>query len=424
MGDMMKKVVLSNGLEVYYYKIDGIRSVTIAFNVGVGSVYEPTNLLGISHFIEHLSFRGTEKYSMKELKLTVESVGGLLNAWTDKENTVYYAKVPSSMAYETFDVLKEIVFHPVFKKEDLELEREIIYHEYLSNKEEPLNNLYELMFQEGIDGPHSKPVIGFEETIKSIGLDDIKEFHGEFYNPYNVKVIIVGHLPEEIFGKILEELEKIKRPGERTIKHKSIIKHGIIRRKIMKNANQVHILYVTDGFSLQETDRYAAIVLNTILSSGMSSYFFEEIREKEGLVYDIYTSNLAHKNWGIFNIYAATSIEKVQKFHEKMLNSINNFNLTDELFEYGIKRLIGKLELSTENTSTLTTLIIEYISNEVEPELPNDIVSKIKNITKDNVNSVFEKLFSSKWSLFYVANENIDYFDKLGGVKFDYLEKR
>lgn len=419
----MQRIVLDNGLEVYFYPINAIRSVTIAFNVGVGSVYEPTNVLGISHFIEHLSFRGTKKYTMKQLKMTVESVGGVLNAWTDKENTVYYARVPSSTAYEAFDVLKEIVFSPIFNEKDLELEREIIYHEYLTNKEEPFNNLIELLFQEGIDGPHSKPVIGYENTIKSISIEDIRAFHKEFYNPMNIKVIIVGHVPEKVFNRIISELESLDTGFEKTLKYASALKKGLIKHKLMDNARQIHLIYATEGYSLTDVERYAALVLNTILSSGMSSYLFEEIREKEGLVYDIYTSNVSHKNWGMFYIYAATSEDKIYKFHNKLMSVLNNFSLTDELFEYGKKRLMGKLELSTESTSALTNLIIEYLANDVEPELPDNIIGRIKQISKSDVESVYKKLFSSEWSLFYVSNSEQRFLENMGVIKFDYMEE-
>ncbi|APT74516.1 peptidase M16 [Thermosipho melanesiensis] len=403
----MEKKCLSNGIELYIHHLENIRSATIAFNVGVGSVYEPDEISGISHFIEHLSFRGTKNYTMKELKRVVEEVGGLLNAWTDKENTVYYAKVPSSTLFDAFNALKEVVFYPIFKTEDLKLERNIIFQEYLSNKEDPMSNLFELMYTKGLNGPHAKPVIGREETIKSINLKDIKIFHEEYYVPYNVKVIIVGYIEDEVLEKVVDELEKIDGNSMKTLKHRSIVNTGLIEGKVMENTKQVHFLYVTEGFSLEQEDRYPAIVLNTILSSGMSSYFFEEIREKEGLVYDIFSTNLSQKDWGIFNIYAAVSIENVERFQNQMINVVRKFELSDELFNYGLRRIIGKLELSTESTSTVTNLIIEYLSNDIKPELPEEIIEKIKNVERSDVERVFKKLFSRKWSLFYVSPEEI-----------------
>jgi predicted Zn-dependent peptidase len=397
----MKCYRFNEGVELYFYPIESIRSVTIAFNVGVGSVYESDEISGISHFIEHLSFRGTKKYDMKELKFMIESVGGILNAWTDKENTVYYAKVPSFYAFQAFDVLKNIVFEPIFKKEDLELEREIIYQEYLSHLEDPVSNVFDLMYAYSLEGPHSKTVIGTEETIKSISLEQVQKFHDEFYTPLNIKVIIVGYLDEENLNLIRNELKNSG--GFKTAKHKSNVKTGVIKGKVLKNNQQTHLLYVKPGFSLQSEERFAAMVLNTLLSSGMSSYLFSEIREKLGLVYDIYSMNMFHRDWGLFSLYAATSENKVEVFHSNLFEILSNFKLTDELYDYGIKRLIGKLELSTESTSTLTNMIIDYLANDVKPMMPLELIQRIKNVSKEEVKKVFEKLINGKWSLFYVS---------------------
>jgi len=406
----MKCYKFDEGIELYFYPIESIRSVTIAFNVGVGSVYESEKISGISHFIEHLSFRGTQKYAMKELKLKIESVGGLLNAWTDKENTVYYAKVPSFHAFQTFDVLKSIVFEPLFRKEDLELEREIIFHEYLSHLEDPVSNVFDLMYTNSLDGPHSKPVIGREETIKSISLEQIQKFHDEFYTPLNIKVIIVGYLDEKNLNLIRNELRFFG--GFKTTKHKSKVKTGVIKGKVLKNNQQTHLLYVKPGFSLQSEERFSAMVLNTLLSSGMSSYLFNEIREKLGLVYDIYTMNMFHKDWGLFTLYAATSEDKVEVFHSKLFEVLSNFKLTDDLYDYGIKRLIGKLELSTESTATLTNMIIDYLTNDIKPMMPLELIQRIKNVSKEEVQKVYENLISGKWSLFYVSPSTDEWIPK------------
>ena len=406
----MKCYKFDEGIELYFYPIESIRSVTIAFNVGVGSVYESEKISGISHFIEHLSFRGTQKYAMKELKLKIESVGGLLNAWTDKENTVYYAKVPSFHAFQTFDVLKSIVFEPLFRKEDLELEREIIFHEYLSHLEDPVSNVFDLMYTNSLDGPHSKPVIGREETIKNISLEQIQKFHDEFYTPLNIKVIIVGYLDEKNLNLIRNELRFFG--GFKTTKHKSKVKTGVIKGKVLKNNQQTHLLYVKPGFSLQSEERFSAMVLNTLLSSGMSSYLFNEIREKLGLVYDIYTMNMFHKDWGLFTLYAATSEEKVEVFHSKLFEVLSDFKLTDDLYDYGIKSLIGTLELSTESTATLTNMIIDYLTNDIKPMMPLELIQRIKNVSKEEVQKVYENLISGKWSLFYVSPSTDEWIPK------------
>lgn len=387
---------------IFYYEIPGVRSVTIAFIVGTGPVYEPDNLLGISHFIEHTVFRKTKKRSLKKIKLPIEQVGGILNAWTDKESTVYYAKVPSTFFKTAFQILKELVFEPDFIEKNVELERKIILQEYYSDQEIPEQRLFNKFFENLIEGPHSKSIIGTEETIKSITLEDIVNFHNEMYTPYNMKLILAGYVePEDL--KMVKELSL--EDGFKTAKHKSKLKTGIVCDKF-NETQQMHFLFSHEGIPLTDEEyAYPAMVLNTLLSSGMSSLLFEYIREKKGLVYDISTTNIQSKEWGVFSIYAATSVENSEKLFKELFSLLKNFNLTKKLFEYGKKRLLGSLELLTESTSALTSLYIQYLVNDLEVKTIDKIIERIKQVTEKDVENAYEKLIKGQWSLTYVTPE-------------------
>lgn len=385
---------------VYYYEIPGIRSVTIAFIVGSGPVYEPDHLLGISHFIEHIAFRKTKKRSMKQIKLPIEQIGGILNAWTDKENTVYYAKVPSTFFRTAFNILKELVFEPDFTEKNLELEKKIILEEYYSEQEVPEQRLYNKFFETLIDGPHSKSVIGTEKTIKNITLKDLQEFHSEMYSPYNVKIFVAGNVSKGDF-KLLKSVEL--HDGIKTAKHVSRLRKGITFDKF-EETQQFHILLSHESTGLADDELlYPALVLNTILGSGMSSLLFEKIRERKGLVYDIATQNIQSREWGVFTIYAAASEKNAEKVIKEIFNIFRNFQLTKKLFNYGKKRLLGMLELATESTSTLTSLYIQYVANDVEVRTIEEFVNNIKQVTENDVMRVFEKLIAGQWSLAYVT---------------------
>ncbi|MCX7653345.1 MAG: insulinase family protein [Fervidobacterium sp.] len=396
---------------VYYYEIQGVRSVTIAFIVGTGPVYEPENLSGISHFIEHVVFRKTKKRNLRQIKLPIEQVGGILNAWTDKENTVYYAKVPSTFFKTAFNILRELVFEPLFTSRNIEIERKIILQEYYSEQEIPEQRLFNKFFENLIDGPHSKPIIGKEETLKSITLDDIVRFHSEMYTPFNVKLIIAGYVEPKNLS-VLESLNLTD--GFKTTKHESMLKDGIVCDKFSET-QQIHFLFSHEGVSYSDENMlYPFMVLNTLLGSGMSSLLFEHIREKKGLVYDISTANIQSRNWGVFSIYAATSPENAENLVKELFNLLKNFKLTKKLFDYGKKRLLGSIELMTESTSALTSLCIQYIANEVQPKSIEEIISKIQQVREEDVQEAFEKVITGQWSLTYVtpAKElNISYED-------------
>ncbi|MFN6991241.1 MAG: M16 family metallopeptidase [Fervidobacterium sp.] len=385
---------------VYYYDIPGLRSATIAFIVGSGPVYEPDNLLGISHFIEHTVFRKTKKRNEKQIKLPIEQIGGILNAWTDKENTVYYAKVPSTFFKRAFEILNEIVFEPVFTEENIELERSIILQEYYSDQEIPEQRLFNKFFEELIEGPHSKTIIGTEQTIKNISLQDLEQFYNEMYTPYNVKVMVAGHVSTKDL-KILETLDLSN--GFKTEKHKSELKHAIVYEKF-KESQQIHLLFSHKGIPLHEKEKiYPFLVLSTLLGSGMSSLLFEQIRERKGLVYDISTTNMQSREWSVYSIYAVTSEKNAKKVTKEIFKLLRNFKLTKKLFDYGKKRLLGSLELMMESTSSLTSMYIQYVANDIKPQSIEEIISNVKNVTPEDVKRIFEEVIAGQWSLTYVT---------------------
>ncbi len=385
---------------VYYYEISGLRSAMVAFIVGAGSIYESESIMGISHFIEHTVFRGTKTRSAKQIKLPIEEIGGGLNAWTDKENTVYYAKVPTSFFNKSFDILYDIVFNPAFNEEDVELERRIILQEYLMGLEVPEERVFDNFFETLIEGPHSKPVIGKEGTIKSITKEDLIKYHGEFYNPYNVKLLVTGKLNRASIKK-LEALDFSD--GYKTAKQSSKLMNGITSLH-MEDAQQVHLLFGKEGVALKnEKDRYPYLVLKTLLGSGMSSLLFEKIREKHGLVYDISISSVSSKEFGFTLIYAATSVDKVKKLRKELEKVLKSFKLTTKLFNYGKKRLLGKLEMAIENPSALVGLLIENITNDEKITSLENVIENVKGVSQEQVRECFEKYFRGEWSLSYVT---------------------
>ncbi len=393
---------------IYYYEISGLRSATVAFIVGTGSIYESEDVMGVSHFIEHTVFRGTKARNAKQIKLPIEEIGGSLNAWTDKENTVYYAKVPTSFFNKAFDILYDIVFNPAFNEEDVELERRIILQEYLMGLEVPEERVFDNFFETLVEGPHSKPVIGKEETIKRISKQDLINYHSEFYNPYNVKLLVTGKLNKSSM-KRLEALDFSD--GYKTAKQASKLKKGITSLH-MEDAQQVHLLFGKEGVALKNVkDRYSYLVLKTLLGSGMSSLLFEKIREKYGLVYDISISSVSSKEFGFTLIYAATSIDKVKKLHKELEKVLKNFKLTTKLFNYGKKRLLGKLEMAIENPSVLVGLLLENITNDEKIVSLEEIIENVKEVNQEQVMECFEKYFRGDWSLSYVTPQkdlNVD----------------
>ena len=266
----------------------------------------------------------------------------------------------------------------------------------------PEQRLFNKFFEGLIDGPHSKSIIGTEETIKNIKKEDLEQFHAEMYSPYNVKLVIAGHVDEKDL-KVVKGMNLVE--GFKTAKQSSKLKTGIVCDKF-KETQQVHLLFAHDGIPLvDEENIYASMVLKTLLGSGMSSVLFEQIRERKALVYDISVSHFQGKEWGVFLIYAATSFENALRLVDELYSLFKNFKLTKKVFDYGKKRLLGYLELLTESTSSLISLYTQYLANDIPVKSVDEIIERVRAVSEKDVERVFEKMISGQWSLAYVTPE-------------------
>ncbi|MCD6450532.1 MAG: insulinase family protein [Thermotogaceae bacterium] len=390
-------------IEVYKASVDFVESTSIAFVVRVGSVHENENELGASHFIEHVSFRGTKRYTMRELKLSVEKVGGSLNAFTSRLATVYYAKVPDFKSKETFDILHSIVSEPLIGEDSVELERKIIMEEYKMSLEDPDDRLYNLVLENVWGGPYGREIIGTEKTIKSLTAEDLRNYHDSKYVSSRVKVVVVGDTKE--VEKVLNTLENFPRNGDVQDPPEPDFKRN--EKPVyheMKSLKHIHAFLIKEGAGRKSEDYLKYMIMNTMLGSGMSSYLFEEIREKLGTVYDIGSTTFALKGNGIFGIYFSTSPEFFDKTLKAVVGALRNFKV-EKYMEYGIQRTLGKLILSLESPAGVLGYIIERLSSGCEVKEPSKIEEEIKSITLDELKDFYNKKFTDDWQLFTVVPE-------------------
>ena len=393
-------------IEVYKASVDFVESTSIAFVVRVGSVHESERELGASHFIEHVSFRGTKKYTMRELKLAVEKAGGMLNAFTSRLATVYYAKVPDFKSKETFDILHSIVSEPLIDTNSVELERKIIMEEYKMSLEDPDDRLHNLVLKNVWRGPYGREIIGTERTIKSLTADKLKKYHDSKYVSSRVKVAIVGDTKE--VEKVLKDLGKFPRDGDIEDPPEPQFKRN--EKPIyceMKNLKHIHAFLVKEGVGKKSKDYTKYLIMNTMLGSGMSSYLFEEIREKLGTVYDISSTALPLKEKGIFGIYFSTSPEFFDKTLNAVVNAMKNFKI-EEYMDYGIQRSLGKMILSLESPAGVLGYIVDRLSSGCEVKEPSEVEKEIKSVTLNELKDLYSEKFSGEWQLFTVVPEGVN----------------
>ncbi len=395
-------------VELYEIPVDYVETTSVAFVVRAGSVHESDSEAGVAHFLEHVVFRGTKDFDMKELKLMVEGVGGTLNAFTGRLSTVYYAKVPSFQAEKTLKVLSSIVGFPLLREEDVEMERRIILEEYKMSLEIPEDRLHDLALESVWGSPYGRDIIGRQETISGISASDLRRFHGEKYVANKIKIVMAGRTKE-----VKERLEDVAGLLQRDGNFEDPPEPEFVipdkpASQTMRDLKHVHVLILKKTPGRTEEDFLKLLVLNTMLGSGMSSYLFEEIREKLGTVYDISTEVLALKNTGVFGIYFSTSPETLDITLGRLIGKLREFDVR-EYYDYGIKRYLGKMMMLLESPGGMMTYVVDRISLGCDVRDFSEYEEMIKALTVDEMRDFAEKLLSGEWAAFAVGPRGFEW---------------
>ncbi len=394
---MMEKRFV-NGVPVYSVELGWVETLTMAFSVKAGSSHERDSLAGVSHFLEHVSFRGSENMSMRQMKYTIESVGGTLNAFTGRTSTVYYCRVPNFKAGEAFEVMKELVLRPRISPEDVEIERKIIVEEYRMSQESPEDRLHDMALKSSWPGPYGRPVIGEMETIERISSDDIKEYHSKMYGVPRISLVLIGDI-----SSLDPHLEEIPRVNGDDPKEPEFSLSGE-SHQVMKDLKQVHFLLLREGIGMEDEDFPKMLVLNTMMGSGMSSYLFEEIREKRGLVYDIFSETFLLRRSGLFGVYFSTSPDRADETLGEVVGALKSFE-TSKYLDYGKERYTGKLKMMVESPGGFLGFVLERLSLGLDPVEPRDLEESISEISKDDMESFVSRFLPGTWRVFSVGPE-------------------
>jgi predicted Zn-dependent peptidase len=357
-GPGHQKTILDNGIKVITEEIPYLKSVSIGVWVNTGSRDEKPNENGISHFIEHLLFKGTERRTAFDIAKEIDSVGGTLNAFTGREYTCFYAKVLDKNLPLAIDLLSDIFLRPLMDVKDVEKERTVILQEIKMVEDTPDDYIHDL-FNRVCWGDHPLgfPIFGTSELVQSFHRDQIYQFFKENYQPNRIIICAAGNLRhQEIADAISATFGKIPRSDKarERLKPDSISTTNIWRREL----EQIHFCLGTRGLQYNHNLRFASYVLNTILGGGMSSRLFQEIRENRGLVYSVYSYLPSYIDTGLVVVYAGTnetSFEEVIELILKEFKRLKDEPLKNGELETAKKQLKGNLLLSLESSENLMT---------------------------------------------------------------------
>jgi predicted Zn-dependent peptidase len=316
---MVKKTVLNNGIRVISENIPHAYSVSIGIWVANGSRHERRESNGVAHFIEHLLFKGTKKRSALQIAREIDSVGGILNAFTGREFVCYYAKVLDAFLPKAVDLLSDIFLNSVFDPEEIEKERKVILQEINMLEDTPDDYIHDLFSQQLWMGhPLGMPIIGNEESVGGLSRDFIVGYRNRRYCAEDIIIAAAGRVDHQELLKSLSDMCARIQPGS----GKKSGRRPEYRKKVAvfdKELEQVHLCLGLKSLPQNHKERYEAHILNTVLGGSMSSRLFQEVREKEGLAYAIYSYMAAHSDTGSLAVYAGTSRESLAEVLELTL---------------------------------------------------------------------------------------------------------
>lgn len=391
---MYIKTILNNGIPVVYETTDDVRSVCIGIWVKVGSRYEDSKKNGISHFLEHMFFKGTESRTAKDIAIEMDYLGGELNAFTSAENTTFYVKVLDEYMDKAVELLADIFLQSTFPEGDIKKEKGIITEEIKMVEDTPSDYVHEI-FSKSIWGEEclGQSVLGRQETIEAFTRKDLINHIAKYYGINNIVIACSGNFDENV---LVEQLNRsfgiLKRDSGQKLGAAPEFMSSL--NIVPKKLSESHICLGLKGIPYNSEDRYSMYLLNTILGAGVSSRLFQEIREKRGLVYSIYSYNLSYLDTGLWGVYAGTDKKHVKEVIDITTDEMRNLSnsITPAELQRAKSQLKGNLILALESTSSKMTSLAKqeiYYGRYFSPE---EIIKAVEIVTLEEVKNLSQQL--------------------------------
>ena len=397
---MFQKNSLINGIRVVTEHISYVNSVSIGVWVKVGSRHESLANNGVSHFIEHMLFKGTKNRTAKEIANSIDKIGGQLNAFTSKEVTCYYAKVLDSHFDIALDVLADMLLHSNFTEEDIEKEKGVVIEEIGMYEDTPEDLVHDL-FTQGVwsENPLGMSILGTDETLGRMTRKDILEYFNSSYTPENIVISVVGNFNQ---GEILEKIRKYfedvtcEKNCNIAIERPDFSSKYIVRSK---ETEQIHLCVGFNGVDVTNKGFYPMLIMNNVFGGAMSSRLFQKIREERGLAYSVFSYPSSFQDSGLFSIYAGMKASQLKTVSELVMEEINSIITNgiseEELFD-SKEQLKGSYILGLESTSGRMISIgkSELLLNKINS--PAEILEKIDKVDMSSVNDIIKTVFDTK----------------------------
>ena len=396
----LRRTVLSNGLTVLSEHMPGVRSVALGAWVRAASLNETPEVMGVSHMLEHMVFKGTGKRSAKDLALALEILGGSLDAYTSREHTSYQARVLDEHVEIAADVLADLVFNPLLRQSDLDLERKVVLEEINTVDDTPDDLVFEL-HGEQLWGrhPYGYRILGTRDSVTSLTTADLRALHDRAYHPGNVIVAASGNIEHDELVRILDNTgwSSVAARDAKPAAPPPAVASPVSVRHYEREGAQTHIVFGSPTVAHGDVRRHALGLVAMLLGGGMSSRLFQRIREDLGLAYSVYTFQSFHRDSGNHGIYVGTAPETAAQAAEAIreeLTRISEEGLSEEELTAGKSQLKGQITLSLESVSSRMYRAAGVELYDEEYRTLDELLALVDGISQETVAEVCRDFFA------------------------------
>jgi len=393
---------LSNGVRVVTERMPEARSVTLGVWVAVGGRDEPAELAGASHFLEHLLFKGTADRSARDIAEAIDAVGGEMNAFTAREHTAYYARLPAEQTLLGLDILGDVLTAPAFAPPDIDAERQVILEEILMNLDMPEDHVHTLLAEAMFPRhPLGREVLGTHETVEILDREAIAGFFSHWYQPRNLIAVAAGRLDHEALTEALEQSLGKLSGGERPERQAPAAKPAplVVRTD---QTEQAHVALGWRAVDHDDPDRYALSVINQVLGGGMASRLFQEVREERGLCYSVYSWATTYADTGSAGIYAGTNparLDELLTVLDHQVAKLATGDVTEAELAVAKGYLEGSLVLALEDSGSRMGRLGRALVSRDEIITVDEQLERLRAVTVEDASRVAAKVFGAERSL-------------------------
>ena len=385
---------LASGQSLITEKLDHLRSVCIGFWIPAGSRDEPAALVGTTHFIEHLLFKGSSKYSAEEIAQVFDALGGELNASTSREYVVVYGRFLDEQLPVALDVMTDMLISPTFA--DLDREREVVLEEIAMVDDSPQDLIHDVLAEVVLDGhPLAHPILGTRKSIAQASEEDIRAYHAQRFQFDDMVVAAAGNIDHDRLREMLEA-----RPGGGTSdtigRGPRVPEEHCVRRFVSKDTEQMHVCLGGIGLARDDDRRFQLSVLDSLFGGSLSSRLFQEVREKRGLVYSVYSFSSLYQETGLSGIYFGCRPERLGTVMETVgaeLVRLMKERVPDEELTRAKEHLKGRMILGLESTSSRMTRLGKGVSTDTEILSLNELAGRVDAVTSEQVMALAEEVY-------------------------------